>query len=495
MTPAQTECNAKSYVLGQVEKRSIVANFSGGDLTSDGGLMWIVQLDQHYRISERLAACFQDQRAVGKVQHSLTDLVAQRLYGLVQGYEDLNDHDHLRQDPLFQIGIGKRSSTHARCAPLAGKSTLNRLEQAMPMGSDLSQARYVKFTVDSIAIAELLTEVSLDQAVGVPRRIMIDLDVTNDETHGDQAESFFNGYYDQTCYAPLLIYWGHRLLGARLRPSNVDPAAGALEEVQRIIGQIRQRWARVPIIIRGDSAYGREDLMSWCEAQAQVEYVVAHASNARLQALTWHTEQRAKAAYEQQRQAQEAVLVELLGRSENLQQELDRLVPPQVWYQALSYRTQDSWSRSWRVVCKVTYDATGVQRHFVVTSLNAKQAATGKVHTDYYQPRGEMENRIKEHQLDLFSDRTSTHEFESNQLRLWWSSFAYVLMQAFRQHGLAGTELAQAQCGTIRSKLLKVAAQVRFSVRRVVIAFSEHWAGQSLFVRIHQRLQRLRPSG
>lgn len=232
--------------------------------------------------------------------------------------------------------------------------------------------------------------------------------------------------------------------------------------------------------MRGDSAYGRDDIMSWCEAQANVEYVIAYPSNPRLRTFTWGLEQRAKAAYELQRQQIEATLKPLFTgpagevepKSVDLKVDLDRVVPPQVWYQSVTYRTEKSWSCSRRLVCKLTYDAKGAHRHFACTSFSPQQVSAGKLHQDLYCPRAEMENRIKEHQLDLFSDRTSTHEFESNQLRLWLSSFAYVLMQALRQDCLTQTELAKAQCRTIRLKLLKVVAQIRISVRRVVIAIS-----------------------
>lgn len=487
-TPTETQCNAKYYSFGQLLRRKVVVDFSGGRLTHDGGVVLISRLDHHFRISERLAECFTDGRERGKVQHELKDLLAQRLYGLVQGYEDLNDHDFLRQDPMLGIAVGKLESQHERCAPLAGKSTLNRLEQAMHVPHDLDSERYLKFGVNPEAVAQLLVEVSLDQIQSAPRQIILDMDVTNDEIHGHQEQGFFNGYYGQICYAPLLMFWGHQLLGARLRPSNVDPAFGALEELKRIIAQIRQRWPQVKIIVRGDSAYSRDDIMSWCEAQTNVQYVLAEGTNPRLVCRTQALEQRAKRAYEQHRQHIAATLEPLLGDAQALAAELDATVPAQVWYQSFSYRTLESWSCERRVVCKLTYDAQGARRHFVVTSL---KTPTNKLHQDYYCPRGEMENRIKEHQLDLFSDRTSTHEFESNQLRLWFSSFAYVLMQALRRHGLAHTELAHAQCGTIRRKLLKVSAQIRISVRRIVIAFSSHWPQQSLFTQVHARLQQL----
>lgn len=495
MTPTKTECSAQTYSFGQLERRQVVADFSGGQITSDGGLILVAEIDRRYRVSERVAACFADQREQGRVQHELADLVAQRLYGLVQGYEDLNDHEQLRHDPMFGIAVGKLESEHVRCAPLAGKSTLNRLEQAMHVETDLSEQRYVKFCVNPHRMESLLVEMFLEQEASEPKQIILDLDVSNDLVHGNQEQSFFNGYYDQVCYAPLFIFCGRHLLAAKLRPSNVDPADGALAELQRIIPQIRAQWKKVVIVVRGDSAYGRDDIMSWCESQEQVEYVLAHASNERLQQRTWGLEQRAKAAYEQQRQEIANRLEGLVAPPAQLKSELDALVPPQVWYQSLVYRTLDSWSTQRRVVCKLTYDGNGVRRHFVVTSCSTQHLSPSQLHADYYCPRGEMENRIKEHQLDLFSDRTSTHEFESNQLRLWFSSFAYVLMQALRQQALVGTQFADAQLGTIRLKLLKVGAQIRLSVRRVVIAFSSAWASQSLFHRVYQRLQQLPQPG
>ena len=493
MTPTLTECSAETYSFGRLGRRQVVAEFSAEPISTDGGLLLIAEIDQRLRLSERLAACFSDQRDASRVQHELSDLVAQRLYGLVQGYEDLNDHERLRHDRIFQVAVGSVESEHSRCAPLAGKSTLNRLEQAMHVSIDLSESRYVKYVLDPQQLESTLVELFIEQETqaGVPpKQIIIDLDVSHDPVHGDQILAFYNGYYDQTCYAPLFIFCGRYLLGAKLRPSNVDPAEGALPELQRIIAQIRTHWPDVVIVVRGDSAYGRDDIMSWCEGQPNVDYVLAHASNDRLVTYTRSLESRAKAAYEQRRQEIAASLAPLLSDTD-LSAELDPLVPPEVWYQSIAYRTLESWSCERRVVCKLTYGASGAHRHFVVTSFPIEQVSASQLHADYYCPRGEMENRIKEHQLDLFSDRTSTHEFESNQLRLWFSSFAYVLMQALRQHLLVGTELANAQLGTIRLKLLKLGAQVRISVRRIRVAFSQHWPGQSLFHRAYQQLQQL----
>ena len=492
MAPIQTQCNASSYEFGQLKKRKVVADFSGGEISSDGGLLLVREVDKVYRISKRLSECFTDQREAGRIQHEIETLIGQRLYGLAQGYEDLNDHDQLRHERLFGVVLGQMESRHSRCAALAGKSTLNRLEQAMHVSSDLSQSRYVKMSVNPAAVEALLVELFIEQMGSEPKRIVLDMDVTDDPTHGSQEGSAFNGYYQHECYTPLLIFSGRHIVGAKLRPANVDPAEGALEELKRIIPQIRCHWPEVEILVRGDSAYSRDDIMSWCESQAKVEFVLAHSSNPRLQQVTWGLEQRAKAAYETQRQEVAASVEPLVGQTRaELAAELNRLVPPQVWYQSLSYRTLDSWSRERRLVCKLTYDGNGPRRHFVVTSFSTEQVHPSHLHRDFYCPRGEMENRIKEHQLDLFSDRTSTHDFESNQLRLWFSSFAYVLMQALRLKALAHTELADAQFGTIRRKLLKLGALIRLSVRRVLIAFSSSSPIQDIFDTAYQRLQRL----
>lgn len=494
MTSRNTECTPKSYTFGRLEGRPIVTDFKGAVMTQDGGLILISELDRQLGVSQRLADCFTDQRDQRYVTHSLKDMVTQRLYGLVQGYEDLNDHEDLRHDGMFEIAIGKLERTRGQGAALAGKSTLNRLEQSMQVPTDLSQERYQKCYLDPTAMADLLVTLFLEQHPAHPKQIILDMDVTNDEVHGQQMETSFNGYYRQTCYTPLLIFCGRYLLSSKLRPSNVDPAAGALEELQRIIPQIRAKWPNVEIVVRGDSAYSREDIMKWCESQKRVAYVLAHASNERLRKLTWHLEERAKAAYEESKARIAAELTARLGDSPDALADLEKLVPAQVFYQSLDYQTEDSWTRSRRMVCKLTYDGKA-RRHWIVSSWTAAEIHPAKLHGEYYCPRGEMENRIKEHQLDLFSDRTSTHEFESNQLRLWFSSFAYVLMQALREQTLGDTELAVAQCGTIRLKLLKISAQIRVSARRILISFSQGWSGQGLFERIYQRLSPLTAPG
>lgn len=433
MVPTKTASQSGTYHFGQLGRRQVVADFSGGQIVSDAGLVLIAQLDQHYRITQRFAQCFEDHRDPKRVQHSLEDLIAQRVYGLVQGYEDVNDHDCLRTDPMFGIAVGKLESQHPRCAPLAGKSTLNRLEQAKSPKNISSNDRYLRIAIKSQAIEQLLIDLFFDLSGPAPGRIFVDMDVTDAPVHGQQEQTFFNGYYNHECYAPLLIFCGHHLLAAKLRPSNIDPAAGALEELQRIIPQIQQRWSKTQIIVRGDSAYARDEIMSWCE-ESGVDYVLGLPSNQRLLRMTYELENKAQAEFERC-------------------QTVEPPLRPTPWFRSLHYRTLDSWSRYRRVVCKLTYDADGPNRRFVVTSLPAHQVIPSSLYADYYCPRGDMVNRLKEHQLDLFSDRTSSHAFDANQLRLWFSSLAYVLMQALRQHCLNKTELATAQLGTIRTVL------------------------------------------
>ena len=471
MTPTTTECTSHTYPFGKLGTRQIVADFDGGSLTSDGGLLLLKQVDEKFQITHHFAQCFNDQRDPNRIRHPLSNLVTQRVYGIVQGYEDLNDHDYLRHEPLFNIAVGQLESSHPRCAPLAGKSTLNRLEQA-PHGDAVSlNRRYVRFAVNPDAMETFFVERFVQLSPTVPRHIVLDMDVSDDLAHGQQEQVFFNPYYHHECFAPLFIFCGPHLLAAKLRPANVDPAAGALEELQRIIPHLRRYWPQVKITVRGDSAYARDEIMSWCEDN-QVDYALAMATNERLERMSKEIEAKAKAEFE---------------RCQTLEPPLEGTP----WYRTIDYRTQKSWSRQRRVVAKLTYDKQGVHRRFVVTSIPAAEVIPSVLYQDYYCPRANMENRIKEHQLDLFSDRTSSHWFESNQLRLWWASVGYVLLNALREHGLVETPLQTAQLGTVRLKLLKVAAQVRISVRRIYVGLNSHCPWQQWFERATRRLSRL----
>lgn len=492
--PISTECIPEQFSFGRAKGRNIIANFKGGTLTSDGGLVLVAELDKKRQITARFADCFNDHRRQGYVEHSVADLVAQRVYGLIQGYEDLNDHEKLRYDPVFTLALGNSTSKKSETVVLAGKSTLNRLEYCPETVINQAEARYHRISHEPKGIERLLVELFLESYHKPPQWVVLDLDVTDSQVHGNQEQAFFNTYYGGVCYAPLYIFCGHHLLAAKLRPSNVDPADGALEELQRVIGLIREQWTQTQILIRGDSAYSRDEIMSWCEAQMGVDYVFGLATNSQLRMRASDVIEKASADYEQRLAPVTSFLSQLFSPEEDLTV-AKGLIPGSVWYRSLSYKTQTSWSRSRRVVTKVVYDSQGLKMRFVVTSLRAAKFPPGKLYTNKYCPRGEMENRIKEQQLELFSDRTSTHTFEGNQLRLWFSAIAYVLMQAFRASCLAKTPLATATVGTIRALLLKLGARVLSSVRRVLISISSSCPYQDIFAIAYQRIQTLPASG
>lgn len=422
------------------------------------------------RLFEKTASCFVDHRNPSRVEFSVEELVAQRILGLACGYEDLNDHDTLRDDVLFALGSArqdllgeKRQSQQGRGHALAGKSTLNRLELTPADASESS--RYKKVVYDASSFERLFVEHFLDAHQSPPSQIILDLDATDDLLHGTQEGRFFHGYYGGYCYLPLYIFCGDFLLVAKLRTSDRDGSDGALEEVTRLVAQIRSRWPNVEIILRADSGFAREPLMAFCEAQTKVEYVFGLAKNARLSRAIGHAMHEANEAHN------------VSGKAERR-------------FEDLAYRTQKSWSRSRRVVAKAERITHKDNPRFVVTSLPASRWDARALYEDVYCARGDMENRIKEQQLGLFADRTSCHEMRANQLRLWFSSLAYVLMNDLRRLGLANTELASAQVSTIRNKLLKLATVVTVSVRRVVLSFSSVFVCQRVFERVFENLQR-----
>ena len=423
---------------------------------------------QRLDLFSRLAGCFTDYRRAGRVEHPVQSLLAQRIYGLALGYEDINDHDTLRGDSLLALLVGKadltgesRRRSRDRGYPLAGSSTLNRLELGVPCQAP--SHRYQKVVAAPEALDRLLVDVFLESHRQAPSVLWLDLDATDDPLHGKQEGRFFHGYYKSYCYLPLYIFCGEHLLCARLRPSDRDAQAGSVDELDRIIGQIRQRWPEVPIIVRGDSGFCREELMAWCETN-QVSYLFGLAKNGRLE------QQIAKA----------------LRKSHRRYLQTQR---PSRRFRELRYRTRTSWSRTRRVVAKAEHLAKGANPRFVVTNLDNKTAGARVLYEDLYCARGDMENRIKEQQLDLFADRTSTATLRANQLRLYLSSFAYLLMHGLRRLGLAGTRWAKAQCGTIRTRFLKLAARVRISARRVWLAFASGYPHQAAFAAVLQRLR------
>jgi hypothetical protein len=367
-----TECNPTLFEFAPVEGRSVVAAFDGGEITSDAGALLLGQADRAIRLTERFAACFTDARTAGLVEHEVGTLLLQRVVGIALGYEDLNDHDELRHDPVLAVLAGKLAAKRSDCAPLAGKSTLNRLEL-----SRAEPTRYHKVSHDPAAIEALLVEIFLAAHQRPPAQIILDLDATDDPLHGEQEGRFFHGYYDCYCYLPLYVFCGRHLLVAMLRRSNIDASAGVVEEVARIVTRIRRRWPKTRILLRGDSGFAREALMAWCEA-SRVDFLFGLARNERLE---------------------QAIKTELMEAS------LDslRTSRPARRFKDFPWSTLDSWSRDRRVIGKAEVTGGAANPRFVVTSLKPIEGGAQHLYEVIYCARGEMENRIKECQLDLFA--------------------------------------------------------------------------------------------
>jgi len=451
-------------------RRAVIGKFDGGQISSDGGGLLLRELESRTGILKRLAGCFLDKRDQGRVEHALESLLKQRIFGIALGYEDLNDHDRLRHDPLFglmsekedPVGSNRRHEADKGKA-LAGKSTLNRLE--LTPGNVEKQDRYKKLWADFQAMDSLLVALFLEAHKEAPEEIVIDVDATDDPLHGSQEGRFFHGYYGHYCYLPLYFFCGEHLLCARLREANQDGAAGTVEELSRIVGQIRQSWPDTKIILRGDSGFCREEIMLWCEAN-KVDYVLGLAKNARLK--------QAIAA----EMAEARKLHKATGKAARV-------------FRDFGYQTLKSWSCERRVVGKAEYLIKGENPRFIVTSLCKKGRHARALYEELYCARGDMENRIKEQQLALFADRTSTRFMRSNQVRLYFSSFAYVLVQTLRRLGLKGTEEAHAQCDTIRLKLFKLGVQLRVTVRKIWLSFSEGYPYETLFLKVFERLRQI----
>ncbi len=474
--------------LGQVKGKEIIANFEGGKITSNAGIVFIAELDRRLKITEQFVKCFRDYRHPSYVDYSIHQLLAQRIYSIILGYEDINDHEHLRYDSALGIALQKLNFNKKKQPTLAGKSTLNRLEFIPNTITNKRESRYHKIEASSSEIEKTFVDIFLQSYQTPPSQIILDLDVTDDPVYGNQEGAFFNKYYNGVCYAPLYIFCGHHLLAAKLRHSNVDPAAGALDELERIIGLIREKWQDTQILVRGDSAYAREEIMNFCEYQQGVDYVIAMATNRQLKLRAADVIAKAINDYEQRLEPVIELMDSLFSKNEDLEI-VEKIVPDSTWFRSLYYQTEKSWSRQRRVVTKVCYGSEGLKMRHVVTSLPASKITPSLLYTTQYCPRGEMENRIKEQQLDLFADRTSTQTFESNQLRLWLSSMAYVLMQAFRQNCLKKTSFSQATVGTIRLIFLKLGARITVSCRRIVIAISSSCPYQDILGMAYSQIQ------
>jgi len=411
-----TECSTDCDLFGAVEGRRVVADFDGGTITSDAGGLLLKATDRAIGLIERFAVCFNDRRRPELIEHSVATLVGQRVFAIALGYEDLNDHDELRRDPLMAVLAGKLAARRQDCAPVAGKSTLNRLELSREVAS-----RYKKISHDTAAIEKLFVDLFVEAHSAPPKQIVLDLDATDDPLNGHQEGRFFHGYYDCYCYLPLYVFCGRHLLAAKLRPANIDASFGALGEVERIVAQIRARWPFVRILLRADSGFARETLMAWCEAN-RVDYVFGLARNTRL----------VKAIEAELAQAEE---------------EACRTGAPARRYKDFRYATRQTWSRERRVIGKAEWTKGEANPRFIVTSLRKAETGGRFLYEKIYCARGDMENRIKECQGDLFADRTSTATMLANQLRLWFASMAYVLLSALRRIALTHTQFAEATCG------------------------------------------------
>jgi hypothetical protein len=465
-----TQCSQQELLFQDLGSREVVARFDGGQVTSDAGGLLLRELEAKFQFIEQFAGCFSDHRDPDVVEHRLPELLKQRIFGLCLGYEDLNDHDQLRHDPLLAVLVGKkdpqgtdRVRSRDRGKALAGKSTLNRLELT-PVRAN-AKSRYKKIVAHLDAMQSFLADAFLQQHLLPPPRIVLDVDATDNPLHGHQLGRFFHGYYDEYCYLPLYIFCGDHPLLALLRPSNIDTATGLLKHLARIVAHIRRHWPHVQIVVRGDSGFCREHLMRWCEGNG-VDYLFGLAKNQRLLRILGKELHEAK---EQFSRTQEAARV----------------------FKDFNYQTHKSWSRPRRVVGKAEYLAKGENPRFVVSSLSAEAYPAQTLYEQEYCGRGDMENRIKEQQLFLFAYRTSCATMRANQVRLLLSAVAYIVLRGLREFALPQTELAHAQCDTLRLKLLKIGAVIRVSVRRVYVSLSESYPFRDVFLRVWDNLRRV----
>jgi len=461
----KTDCTPTLFEFEPIEKRRVEAAFDGGVMTSNAGDLLLWRLDQGMDLSKRVAACFSDRRDPARIEHALQSMIAQRVHGIALGMEDLIDHHQFRHDPVVQVLTGKTEAKRSDCAVGAGQHTLNRLENAPLEGVD----RHHKITVDETRIEKLFLDLFLDAKGKTPKEfVIIDFDATDFPLHGRQEDRFFHGYYDTHCYLPLYAFCGGHLLAAKLRPSNIDGSAGTLEEIIRIVAHLRSRWPRVKILIRGDSGFARDAIMTWCE-ENKVDFLFGMARNERLQKIL------APELAEAKRQSAES------GKAARV-------------FKDFRYRTLTSWTTSRRVVGKAEQTLLGSNPRFVVTSLAPEAHEAKPLYENLYCARGDMENRIKEQQLGLFADRMSAHAMRANQIRLWLASFAYVLIHQFRRVGLRWGRLANAQVETIQSKIFKVAAWVRISVRRIRFGMASSHPWQQEFALADALIRQRYPS-
>lgn len=446
--------------FGDYGNRVVFAAFDGGEITSDAGVLLLRERARQIQLFDRMAGCFSDHRDANRVAHALPTLLAQRVCGIALGYEDIVDHDALRFDPAFKLLASANISGSKTPVPLAGKSTLNRLEQSNETGKH----RYHRIAPKLKQLSSLFVDLFLDDFDAPPEHITLDIDATDVKAHGGQENSFFNGYYEHDGFMPLYVFCGHHLLSAQLRPGNIDGAQGARNVIRRLVKTIRSRWPDVKILVRGDSGFVRENLLRYCEGNS-VDYIFGLARNPRL--LRKAQKVRGKAA------------MTLLNTGETVRA-----------YGDFHHMTKSkSWARPRRVIAKVEHKPGKSQRcRFLVTSLVDHKISPKELYEDIYCPRGDMENRIKDCQLDLFGDRMSAHDYKANQLRFLLAGFAYVLIDGIRRSALNNTKLAKAVPGTIRLKLFKIGARVINSVRRIKLSLPDAYPYKDIFFKAHAAL-------
>ena len=477
-----TDCKDQPLLFQDLGSRKVVADFSGGTLSSDGGALLLRQVDANLGLTQSLAQCFKDVRQQVFVDHSVQQLLAQRIYGLALGYEDLNDHDRLRLDPLLASACNKvdplgqdRFNPAHRGIALAGTSTLNRLEL-----SNNKSSRCHKVSHDPAKVEACLLQMGVRCLPKHSQEVVVDLDAMGHRLYGLQEGRHFSAYYNGYCYLPLYAFAGDFPLWAQLRTADRGADYGVVPALEKIVAAIRQRCPKARIIVRGDSGFSRDEIMAWCEAQPEVYYCFGMIKNAVLLRNLCPTMAQARARHC------------LSGGTVRVFAEFE-------------YRTLQGWSRPRRVIGKAEIMVAGENPRFVVTNLpqqGFKDELDGErftpqgLYEDFYCARGEMENVLKQQVLDLQADRMSSHHLASNQFRLWEALFAYLLLERLRTQALRGTELERATAGSLRLRLLKVAAQVRVSVRRIYVQLSSAYPLQELFRFCHRRLMQLAlPSG
>jgi hypothetical protein len=468
----------QSFLFDDLGARRVQADFSGGILSTDAGALLLRQVDTNLGMSAELALCFYDARNQDWVDHSVHELLRQRIFGTALGYEDINDHERLRLDPLLAVACGKTDPTgEQRVLPqfrgiaLAAPSTLNRLEL-----SNNKESRCHKLPHDPAKIEACLLKMGVRCLPKHAQEVVLDLDAMGHRLHGLQEGRRFNAYYDDYCYLPLYAFVGDFPLWAQLRTAEHEAAHGAVPALEKIVAAIRKRCPKARIIVRGDSGFGREEIMAWCEAQPELYYCLGLAKNSVLIDKLGPALAQARARH-------------CLTGASSVRE-----------FREFLYRTHNSWSRERRVIGKAEVMSDGENPRFVVTNLPAKgfkdqkdksRFSPARLYEELYCARGDMENKLKQQVLDLQADRMSTHYMASNQFRLWEAMFAYLLLERLRTQGLSGTELERATAGSLRLKLLKIAAQVRVSVRRVYVQMSSAFPLQEVFALCHRRLMRL----